>query len=189
MSQKQQGQGEGRGIQIRGDRGRGDLARSRLGRLWGTWQGSPYTMMRRLFEDMDMMAGGASMSPGAEGMLGGEWMPAIDLCERGNDLVMRAELPGCERSDIDIRIDDGMLVVEGERHMDHEEAHSGHYHSERRYGRFQRAITLPSDIDEDGVKANFTNGILEVVMPRSGSKKGRSIEIGSESTSKAKVKH
>lgn len=196
MAHRQQGQSEERGIEVRGnrgERGRGDLARSRIGRLWGGWPGSPYGMMRRLFEDMDMMMGGsgpgATMFPIGEGMRAGEWMPAIDLCERGNDLVMKAELPGCERSDIDLRIDDGMLIVEGERHMDHEETSEGHYHSERRYGRFQRAISLPSDIDESKIKANFTNGILEVVMPRTGAKKGRSIHIGEASSSKAKVKH
>lgn len=194
-----EGQSEGQGIEVRGNRGqrgrgRGDLARSRIGRLWGGWPETPIGMMRRMFEDMDMMMGGsgagAGMYPIGEGMHAGEWMPAIDLFERDNKLIMRAELPGCERSDIQLRVDDGMLIVEGERHMEHEEeTREGYYQSERRYGRFQRAISLPSDIDEDKVKANFANGILEVIMPRSGAKQGRSIDIGEASTSKAKVKH
>lgn len=189
--------GEGQGIEVRGGRGPGrgggDLTRSRIGRLWGGWPGSPYGMMRRLFEDMDMMMGGAGpgagLFPMGEGMHAGEWMPAIDLCERGGDLVMKAELPGCERSDIQVRVDDGMLVVEGERHLDHEDSREGHYHSERRYGRFMRSISLPGDVDEDKVTANFTNGVLEVVMPRTGARKGRSIDIGERPSSGAKTKH
>lgn len=193
QGQKQQGRGEGRGIRVRGDHGRGDLARSRIGRLWGAWPGSPYGMMRRLFEDMDAMAGGSGMGstmfPLGEGMHSGDWMPAMDLFDRDDTLVMRAELPGCERSDIEIRVEDGALIVEGERHMDEEQTRAGYYQSERRYGRFQRAISLPSDIDEDNVKANFANGILEVIMPRSGAKRGRSIEIGEAAAAQGKVKH
>lgn len=184
---------ENTGIEVQKQH-KGGHTGGRMMRPWSEWTGisSPFSLMRRLFEDMDWMSGqalGSSMTPGTESMLRGAWMPAIDLCESGPNLVLRAELPGCEKGDIDLRIEDGILTLEGERRQDHEESASGHYHAERRYGRFMRSISLPSDIDEQKIEANFRNGVLEVVMPRTGAGRGRSINIGDKSGGTAKTKH
>jgi HSP20 family protein len=93
------------------------------------------------------------------------WMPQVEVLQRGNDLVVRADLPGLRREDVHVEIDDGMLTVSGERRYQSEGDEEGVYHSERSYGRFSRTIPLPPGTDEEAVQARFTDGVLEVTLP------------------------
>jgi HSP20 family protein len=95
----------------------------------------------------------------------GQWMPQVEVRQRGNELVVSADLPGLKPEDVDIEIDDGILTISGERRQSSEDRDQGVYRSERSYGAFTRSIALPEGVDEDQVQARFEHGVLEVTVP------------------------
>lgn len=149
---------------------------------------SPFELMRRFTADMDRMFSDWGLStPSGWGAETG-WSPAIEVFERDNNLMVRAELPGCNKDDIKVEVTDDGLVIQGERKREHEEKHEGYYRSERSYGSFYRLIPLPSDVKEDQINAKFNNGILEVTVPIPESARKRReipIDITGEGQSKA----
>jgi HSP20 family protein len=117
--------------------------------------------------------------PGARGPA--HWAPQMELFQRGNELVVRADLPGLTPDDVEIEIDDGVLTISGERRQTAEDRQEGFYRSERSYGSFSRSIPLPEGVDEDAVGARFDHGVLEVTvpMPQSQRSRGRRVQIQS----------
>ena len=111
------------------------------------------------------------------------WVPAMDLVEDDNDLVLRADLPGISQDDVDIEIKDGVLTVSGERQAEHEERSDGVYRLERAFGSFSRSLTLPDGVDADRVSADFTDGVLEVRVPKPEERKPHRVRIGAGSVS------
>jgi len=109
------------------------------------------------------------------------WVPAMDLVETDDHLVLRADLPGLSRDDVEIEIKDGVLTVAGERRADHEEKSEGFYRVERSFGRFSRSMTLPDGIDADTIAAEFDDGVLEVRIPKPERRKPHRVAIGSGS--------
>ena len=117
-------------------------------------------------------------SPGRQGLqrggqqqqglqsLRGLWAPQVEVLERGNNLVVRADLPGLSRDDVDVELDNDMLIIRGERHSDVEDDSEGFYRSERSYGSFYRAIPLPEGVDPNACNASFDNGVLELTLPK-----------------------
>jgi HSP20 family protein len=105
------------------------------------------------------------------------WIPAMDLVETEDELVLRADLPGLDRDDIEIEVKDNVLTVSGERRAEHEDKGEGFYRVERASGRFSRSLDLPQGIDPSGVKANFDRGVLEVRIPRPEERKPTRVEI------------
>ena len=94
-----------------------------------------------------------------------QWAPEIELYQRNNELVVRADLPGMKKEDVSVEIGEEQITISGERRQEQESERGGVYRSERRYGTFQRTIPLPSGAMADQAKATFTNGVLEVTMP------------------------
>lgn len=94
------------------------------------------------------------------------WAPQVEVFERGSNLVIRADLPGLKREDVNVEIEDDALVIRGERHNDFEDQRDGLYRSERSYGSFYRVIPLPEGVDESKVNATFRDGVLELTLPR-----------------------
>jgi HSP20 family protein len=94
------------------------------------------------------------------------WSPQVEVFERGNNLVIRADLPGLSREDVDVAIDDDTLIIRGERHSDIKDEQEGFYRSERSYGSFYRAIPLPDNIDASACNATFKEGVLEVTLQK-----------------------
>jgi HSP20 family protein len=122
--------------------------------------------------------GGSSWTP--ETVFGpSDWAPPIDVFQRGNDLVIRADVPGLSKDDITVDIADDQLTVRGERRYDHEEERDGVFRSERSYGSFCRVIPLPQGAIADSAKATFNNGVLEIVVqaPSFDVRRGRRVEI------------
>ena len=126
---------------------------------------SPFELMRRFTEDMDRMFSDWGLS--TPNVWSGEtgWSPAIEVFERDNKLIVRAELPGCNKDDIKVELTDDGLIIQGERKQEHEERQEGYYRTERSYGNFFRLIPLPSEVTEDQINATFNNGILELTVP------------------------
>jgi len=143
----------------------------------------PFMLMQRMAEDMDRLFGqfglgrtGFTLSPALDQPL---WSPQVELFERGNNLVVRADLPGVKKEDLNIEVQDDMLTISGERHSELEENREGFYRSERNYGTFYRSIPLPTEVKADQVNASFRDGVLEVILPapKQEEKKAKKIEI------------
>ena len=94
------------------------------------------------------------------------WVPAVDVFDSKDAVVLKAELPGMKVDDIRIEVDDNVLTISGERKSEHEESKQGYYRVERSSGSFSRALTLPEGVDPEAVKANFDRGVLEVRIPK-----------------------
>jgi HSP20 family protein len=105
------------------------------------------------------------------------WIPPMDLVETEDNLVLRADLPGVDRDEIEIEIKDGILTVSGERKAQHEEKREGFHRVERSFGRFSRSLELPKGVEADSVSASFERGVLEVRMAKPAERKPTRIEI------------
>jgi len=106
------------------------------------------------------------------------WIPAMDLLETEDHLVLRGDLPGLTEDDIDIEIKDNVLTVSGERNAESEERSEGYYRVERAFGSFSRSLTLPQGVDVGQVEANFDKGVLEVRIPKPAEAKPTRVQIG-----------
>jgi HSP20 family protein len=109
---------------------------------------------------------------------GGEWTPPVDIYENNNhEIVLRAELPGLKKDDIDIRVENNTLTLTGKREQD-TEVSKDHYHRvERLYGRFSRSFSLPTTVDTEKVSANFADGVLTITLPTREEAKPRQIQV------------
>lgn len=113
-------------------------------------------------------------------LLGGGWMPAVDVLEDKDKFTVKAELPGFKREELDVCIEDNSLILSGERKSD-EERKDGEFHrSERFYGRFHRVISLPSSVDLNQIQAKYQDGVLTVTLPKSAHARAKQIEVGIE---------
>ncbi len=132
--------------------------------------------MNRLFEQS--FRGLPHNAPGDdEWSLGGTWAPAVDIFEQDGNIVMKAELPGIDSKDVDIRLENNVLTLRGERKIDNEVKRESYHRVERAYGAFQRAFTLPGMVEQDKVKAKFKDGILEIVLPKAEKAKPKQVKV------------
>jgi len=109
------------------------------------------------------------------------WVPAVDLVETDESLVLRADLPGLEKDDVTIEVKDDVLTLSGERRGEHEEKAEGYYRVERAFGRFSRSLTLPQGVEPDSIDAEFTDGVLEIRIPKPEERKPHRVAIGAGS--------
>ena len=109
----------------------------------------------------------------------GSWIPAVNVEESADELLLTAELPGMREEDVNIDIENNILTIHGEKREEREEGGEGHrFHVwERRYGSFHRAFTLPRSVDAEAIRADFDGGVLTVRMPKAAEAKSRTIEI------------
>src|SRR5262245_1908876 len=101
------------------------------------------------------------------------WTPSVEVFERDNNLVVRAELPGLDKDDVKVELTDDGLIIEGDRRREHEERFEGGYRSEIAYGHFHRLIPLPEGANIDQAKAQMNNGVLEVAIPMAEARRPR----------------
>ncbi len=109
---------------------------------------------------------------------GASWIPAVNVEETTEELVLTAELPGMRREDVEIELENSVLTIRGTKEHRREEEEGRRYHLwERRWGSFQRSFTLPRTVTADGIRASFEDGVLHVHMPKVPEAKSRRIEI------------
>jgi HSP20 family protein len=137
---------------------------------------SPFSMMRRLSEEMDR-AFGSSFGLTRGGGEFGMWSPPVDVRERDGNLEIHAELPGLAKEDVKVECTDEGIVIEGERRREQETDEGGWRRTERSYGRFYRMIPLPEGAQADQAKAEFKDGVLKVRVPVSEQQHRRSRQI------------
>jgi HSP20 family protein len=132
--------------------------------------------MNRIFDDAFR---GASRPGAAEEdwALGGTWAPAVDIFEHDGNLVLKAELPGIEPKDVDVRVENNVLTLRGERKFESEVKREQYHRVERAYGTFSRSFTLPSVVDTEKIKAEFRDGVLRVTLPQREEAKPKQISI------------
>lgn len=135
--------------------------------------------MNRLFDSFFQGRGTARRS--ANGLQ--RWIPPMDLTEDEKEFVLRADLPGVDRDDVDIEVKDDVLTVSGERRSEHEDKGEGFYRMERSFGRFSRSIDLPSGVEANAVSADFENGVLEVRIPKPAQAQPTKVAIGAGAAS------
>lgn len=105
------------------------------------------------------------------------WTPAVDIYETDQNLVMKAELPGIDPKDLEVRVEDGTLYLKGERKYEHEVKEENYHRVERSYGSFARTFSLPHTIDTEGIKADYKDGILTLTMPKREEAKPKTVKI------------
>jgi HSP20 family protein len=152
--------------------------------------GGPVSTFQRMVQEMDRMFDefGSGRPWGRLPIWGGSgtdlWAPDVDVIQRNDELLIRADLPGMSRDDLTVDVTENTLTIQGERKREHEEEREGVYRSERSYGSFYRAIPLPEGAITDQAKASFRDGVLEITMPSPPSSKGRRIEIEAQQEKK-----
>jgi len=105
------------------------------------------------------------------------WSPSVDVAERENECVVKVELPGVQRDDVKITLQDNMLTIRGEKKQEKESKDASYHRVERTYGSFQRTFTLPTAVKADKVDANYKDGILTITLPKAEEAKARQIEV------------
>lgn len=171
-------------------RGTGMTARPQSGLTGlGTFDGgaSPFSLMQRMADDMDRLFGQFGLGRlGLRPDLGldmpqadSAWSPQVEVFERGDMLIVRADVPGVAREDLHVEVEQDVLSIRGERRVEREEEDRGYYRSERSYGQFYRAIPLPDGVDPDSCEASYRDGVLEVTIPapKRQEQRGRRIQI------------
>jgi HSP20 family protein len=108
------------------------------------------------------------------------WGPPVDVDETDEAITVRAELPGMNKDDIKVNVMGDTVTISGERKHDVEQKGRTFHRIERLYGRFQRGLTLPCEVDSDKAKATYRNGVLELVLPKSARTRAREISIKAE---------
>jgi HSP20 family protein len=106
-----------------------------------------------------------------------EWLPAVDILERDGNLLLRAELPGVDEKEIDLKVEGNVLTLKGEKKLEKDENKDNYHRIERFHGSFCRSFTLPDTVDRDKIKADYKNGILTVTIPQKPEVKPREIPV------------
>ena len=115
----------------------------------------------------------------------GTWAPAVDIYETEQELVLKADLPEVNQQEIDIRIENNMLTIRGERKFHNEVSQDNYLRVERAYGPFTRSFSLPNTINTEAIKADYHNGVLSIRMPKREESRPKQIRIGVGSNGRA----
>ena len=133
--------------------------------------------MNRLFDESYRSRTGAGAGQEEDWALGGSWAPAVDIYEHDGNIVLKAEIPGVDPKDVDIRVENNTLTLCGERKLDTEVKRDSYHRVERAYGSFSRSFTLPNVVDTDKIKAEYKDGVLRMTLPKRDEAKPKQISI------------
>lgn len=103
-----------------------------------------------------------------------DWTPSVDIAETGTAYLVKGEIPGVNKDDVKVTVEDGMLTIQGERKMEKEEKGKKFHRIERSYGSFMRSFRVPDDVEESKIKAEFKDGMINVTLPKSEKAKSKS---------------
>src|ERR1700737_2605989 len=111
------------------------------------------------------------------------WAPVVDIYETPNELVVKADLPDMDEKDIDIRVENNLLTIRGERKFEKNVSEDNYLRVERTYGAFSRSFSLPNTVNPDGIKAEYKKGVLTMTLPKRGESKARQVKVAVNSSS------
>lgn len=140
---------------------------------------TPSDLLRERFDSLFNHAFNDFLSPltGTEDVANRRWLPAVDIRESEDALILSAELPGLSKEDVHIAVENNVLTLSGERRFEDEQKDESYHRIERSYGAFSRSFTLPANVKTDKVEASFKDGVLSVTLPKTEEAKPRKIEI------------
>lgn len=144
----------------------------------------PFRELRGLHDEMSRLFSGVGPSEGNE-FARGAWTPRVDIFEEKDNLIVEAELPGLNREDFDVSVENNVLTLKGERKFEKTEERDNFHRVERSYGSFTRQFTLPQTVTAEGATADFDNGVLRISLPKREETKARRIEITGSGSNKA----
>lgn len=137
----------------------------------------PFRELAALQNEMSRWTGQLSGTTPGNGS-SSTWLPAVDVWEADDELVLSFDLPGISEDEIAVELDDNVLTVSGSRERTSEHSNERFYRFERRFGTFSRSVTLPQGVQEDAIQASYGNGVLEVRVPKPEEPKPKRIQIG-----------
>ena len=108
------------------------------------------------------------------------WSPAVDIFETEGEIVVKAELPGMERKDITLHLENNVLSLRGERKFEKETKDENYHRIERSYGAFSRSFAIPATVDEEKIRAEYKDGVLNIVLPKKEQARPKQIKIATE---------
>jgi HSP20 family protein len=108
-----------------------------------------------------------------------DWAPSVDIDEEDDKYLIKADLPGVDKKDIEVNLDNGVLSIRGEKHTEKESGKEGskRHRTERFHGTFARSFTLPTEVRADKIEANYKDGVLNLVIPKAEEARPRAIDI------------
>jgi HSP20 family protein len=135
------------------------------------------TVQERMNRIFDEAFRGQGRTTEDEWALGGSWAPAVDIFEHEGNLVLKAELPGVDPKDVDVRVESNVLTLRGERKFESEVKREQYHRVERAYGSFSRSFTLPNVVDTGKIVAEYKDGVLRVTLPQREEAKPKQITV------------
>ena len=141
---------------------------------WTPWRDMTtlHGRINRLFDDSFFPIGGLD-----HGLDLAKWNPVVDIYDNDDTIVIKAELPGMDKKDIDIDVKDNVLTIKGERSYDNEVKEKNYHRRERSFGAFRRSFRLPADIDANKIKAGYKDGVLKIDIPKPEEQKPKKITV------------
>jgi HSP20 family protein len=157
----------------------------------GNFQANPFAVMDQMTQEMDRVFDRVfrdfgfprrSWSPRntfSPSSAEGAWTPRIEAFQKGDRFIVRADLPGLKKDDVQVELTNDALTIQGELRQEQEQQRDGYYHSEREYGQFYRTVPLPEGVISESAQASFKNGVLEISMQAAPAEanRGRRVEI------------
>jgi len=141
----------------------------------------PFRDLRNLQEEVNrLFSNNISRDFGDEGIARGAWNPSVDIYENKDQIVLEAELPGMNREDFDLTVENNVITLRGERRFEKRDESDNYHRVERSYGSFSRSFTLPQTVSGEGATAEYKNGVLRVTLPKREEVKARRIEVAGE---------
>lgn len=136
----------------------------------------PFTSFNREIDTMfDKLMRGGTADDGSFDV--SHWMPVVDVEERDDDYQVKVELPGVDKDDVKITMQDNILTIRGEKKQENESKSSNYHRVERSYGSFQRSFTLPTSVKHDKIEASYKDGVLTIALPKAEEAKPKQIEV------------
>lgn len=139
----------------------------------------PFTDLEKIQTEMNRLFNMSLSRDGARdaGLLDRAWSPAVDIFDSKDNILVKADIPGLSKDDIDVTVQGDTLIIRGEKKQEKEVKEKDYARTERFYGNFQRAIRLPAEVDTGKVDAAYKNGVLELVLPKSEKAKPKQIKL------------
>jgi HSP20 family protein len=132
------------------------------------------------FVDRYNRALGSGQESGQDVMRKGDWSPRVDIMETEDEFVIKAEIPEVNKEDVKVTVENGVLMLHGERKQEKEEKGKTFHRIERHYGAFNRSFTLPDTVDQESIKANFKDGMLSIRLQKSKEARPKAIDVNIE---------
>jgi HSP20 family protein len=142
----------------------------------------PFRDLRSLQEEVNRLFSTNLRGFGEEGIGRGAWNPSVDIYENKDQIILEAELPGMNRGDFELTVENNVITLRGERNFEKKDDTDNYHRVERSYGSFTRSFTLPQTVSAEGATAEYSNGVLRVTLPKREETKARRIEVTGDKT-------